>query len=90
LNDSFEALYQAIRRCWRFGQTQPVNVYMIASELEGAVVANLEAKEAAAERMAEAMAEHMADLTARSLRGLPIVEIIPHTKPMEIPSWMQQ
>ncbi len=45
LNDSFEQLFQAIRRCWRFGQRKPVNVYLIASELEGAVIANLEAKE---------------------------------------------
>jgi hypothetical protein len=53
LSDSYEQLYQAIRRCWRFGQTRPVNVYMIAAETEGAVVANLDAKEKAADYMLE-------------------------------------
>lgn len=56
LNDSFEQLYQAIRRCWRFGQKHQVNVFMIASELEGAVVKNLEEKEAAFDRMSDALA----------------------------------
>ena len=59
LNDSFEQVYQAIRRCWRFGQTRPVNVYMIASELEGAVVANILAKEAAFDAMGAALAAQL-------------------------------
>lgn len=59
LNDSFEQLYQAIRRCWRFGQKRQVNIYMIASELEGAVVRNLDEKEAKFERMADALAREV-------------------------------
>lgn len=69
LNDSFEQVFQAVRRFWRFGQTRPVSAHFIASELEGAVVANLRRKEADAERMAEAMVAHMADLSAADLRG---------------------
>ncbi len=69
LNDSFEQIYQAIRRFWRFGQTKPVNVHFIASELEGAVVANLKRKEMDAERMADAMIRHMADLSAAIIHG---------------------
>lgn len=69
LNDSFEQVFQAIRRFWRFGQTKPVTAHFIASELEGAVVANLRRKEADAERMADAMVAHMADLSAHDLRG---------------------
>ena len=54
LSDSYEQLYQAIRRCWRFGQNQPVDVHVITAEAEGAVVANIERKERqAAEMMAE-------------------------------------
>lgn len=34
LSDSYERFYQAVRRCWRFGQTQEVNVYIILSERE--------------------------------------------------------
>jgi hypothetical protein len=88
LNDSFEQLFQAIRRCWRFGQSQPVNAWLIASELEGAVVANLENKEREHERMAEAMAVHMRDLTARALRGGAAASVQPHTQPMSIPAWL--
>ena len=88
LNDSFEQLYQAIRRCWRFGQTNPVNVWMVASELEGAVIANLEEKERAAEAMADSMAEHMRDLNVRAVRGMSVADIPDHSKPMSIPAWM--
>jgi hypothetical protein len=88
LNDSFEQLFQAIRRCWRFGRTEPVNVYMVASELEGAVVANLEAKERDYEAMASAMAEHMRDLSIRSLRGAEVKQILPHSKQMSVPTWL--
>ncbi len=69
LNDSFEQIYQAIRRFWRFGQTRPVNVHFIASEIEGAVVANIKRKEADADRMAAAMVLHMADLSSQLVRG---------------------
>lgn len=69
LNDSFEQVFQAIRRFWRFGQEREVTAHFIASELEGAVVANLRRKEQDAERMADAMVSHMADLTAADLRG---------------------
>jgi hypothetical protein len=89
LNDSFEQLFQGVRRCWRFGQTRPVNVYLIASELEGAVVENLNAKERDYERMCDAMAEHMRDLTCEAVRGshheAPIYQPS-HT--MELPGWL--
>lgn len=88
LNNSFEQLYQATRRCWRFGQTKPVDVYMIAAETEGAVVANLEAKEQAADYMLAQMAEHMKDLTRRSLKGTPARSHVQHKKMMEVPSWL--
>ena len=55
VTDSFEAYYQAVRREWRFGQTKPVHVNVFASNLEGAVVANLKRKEREAQAMADAM-----------------------------------
>lgn len=58
LSDSYEAYYQAIRRCWRFGQKQQVNAHIIVSDMEGAVVQNIMRKERDAERMAEGMIEH--------------------------------
>lgn len=89
LNDSFEQLFQTIRRCWRFGQTRTVNVYLIASELEGAVVENLNAKERDYDRMCDAMAVHMLDLTRRNLRGEQDSKTAdrPHVQ-MEIPTWL--
>ena len=90
LNDSFEQVYQAVRRFWRFGQTKPVNAHFIAAETEGAVVANLRRKEADADRMASAMVRHMADLSAANVRGMTRdrPDYFP-TMPMQIPSWME-
>lgn len=69
LNDSWEQVYQSIRRCWRFGQTKPVNVHFIASELEGAVIANIMRKDAQAQRMAAEMVRHTASLTRAMING---------------------
>lgn len=48
---SFEQWYQAIRRCWRFGQKRSVTVDVIASEGEAGVVSNLQRKAHAADEM---------------------------------------
>jgi hypothetical protein len=90
LNDSFEQVFQAVRRFWRFGQTQPVNAHFIAAETEGAVVANLKRKEADAERMMAAMVLHMADLSSEAVRGT--ARDRPDYDPqvrMELPAWLE-
>lgn len=70
LNDSFEQVYQAIRRFWRFGQEYPVNVHFIAADAEGEVLENIKRKEAQADEMADQMVRHMADLTSTQLKGV--------------------
>ncbi len=67
LNDSFEGMYQAIRRCYRFGQQHPVDVYIILSSQEGEVLKNIKRKEADAVAMQKALVEHMAVLTRKQL-----------------------
>jgi DNA modification methylase len=57
LGDSFEAYYQAIRRCYRFGQTKPVAVHIIVSEAETGIVRNVQRKEKDATAMAEGLLE---------------------------------
>lgn len=59
LSDSWEQLYQATRRCWRFGQIHPVDAYVITSDAEGAVVRNIERKEAQATAMFDGIIEEM-------------------------------
>lgn len=70
LSDSYEAFYQAIRRCWRFGQEYPVDCKVITSDIEGAVVKNIQRKEEDAKRMAEMMVENMHEINAENIRGI--------------------
>lgn len=55
LSDSYEQFYQAIRRCWRFGQTKPVDCYVVTASNEGAVTENIKRKERDAQKLAEGM-----------------------------------
>lgn len=90
LNDSFEQFYQAVRRFWRFGQTKSVTCHIIASELEGATVANIKRKETDADRMAASMVMHMADLSSKAIRGM--VRDTPAynpTVPVKLPSFLE-
>lgn len=68
LSHSYEAFYQAIRRCWRFGQTQDVQAHVIYDWAEGAVVDNLRRKEEEARRMADAMVAVMRNTSMHDLQ----------------------
>jgi DNA modification methylase len=61
LNDSYEQYYQCVRRCWRFGQTRPVEVHVIITEPETAVLKNVLDKEREAERMGKKLLSHVAE-----------------------------
>jgi len=61
LSDSWESFYQAVRRCWRFGQTRDVNAHVVVADTEGAVVANIQRKEAQAAEMMANMVKHMGE-----------------------------
>lgn len=59
LSDSFESMYQAERRCWRFGQQSAVDVHIYVSDRDAGVIRNIERKRLQAEEMAEQMMEAM-------------------------------
>jgi hypothetical protein len=91
VSHSFEQFYQAVRRCWRFGQKRPVKVHVITSEAEGAVVASLKRKESDARRLGDEMVKHMADITRASIRGA-VREATPYEPRIEmrVPHWLQE
>jgi DNA modification methylase len=57
LDDSWESYYQAIRRCYRFGQQSPVNVYVVLGDVEEEVMTNINRKEEQANIMANRLIE---------------------------------
>lgn len=67
---SYERTYQAVRRCWRFGQKREVTVHMVRSDLESAIVENYRRKEHDAEKMAIEMTAHVGAAVRAEVRGL--------------------
>jgi DNA modification methylase len=59
MSNSFELTYQSIRRCYRFGQTQPVNVYFAVTDSCGAIVQNMERKAQQFDEMLSQLIRHM-------------------------------
>lgn len=69
LDDSFEKFYQAVRRCYRFGQKRNVQVHIFTAENEGQILANIKRKEVQHHEMSENMIEHMKDIMNNELAG---------------------
>ncbi|MEJ7783397.1 MAG: DEAD/DEAH box helicase [Solirubrobacteraceae bacterium] len=59
LGDSYESYYQSIRRCWRFGQTEPVDVRIVVSAIEQQIVNNVVRKEREATAWTDALMRAM-------------------------------
>lgn len=90
LSDSFEAYYQAVRRCWRFGQQNPVDVHIVVSDAEGAVKANIERKQASAQHMTAEMVKYTKSILQSDVRGTvrQTENYIP-TEEMILPEWLK-
>lgn len=88
LNDSWESLYQAIRRLWRFGQINPVDVHIVIEEREGSVLANIKRKDDQAKKMMNVMSKYTNEITKQMLsQKRNTTEYNPKLK-MEIPKWV--
>lgn len=80
---SFEQYYQAVRRCWRFGQTRPVKVDIVTTEGERGVTRNLRRKAEQADAMFDRLVAEMG-------RAMHVERVNNMTKQMELPSWLLQ
>lgn len=89
LSDSFESMYQAVRRCYRFGQKKKVNVHIVISEKEGNVLDNINRKEANAKKMLNRMISCMSALSKAEINNTTkqSIEYKP-IKSMEVPGWL--
>lgn len=63
---SYETWYQAVRRCWRFGQKHPVKVHLIVAEGEAEIGRVIDRKAGDHAKMKVAMREAMRRATSRS------------------------
>ena len=78
---SFESYYQAVRRCWRFGQTKPVVVDIVTTETGIAIQRSLQRKARQADVMFTQLVHHMNDAMVIAKRD-------DFNTKMEIPKWL--
>jgi hypothetical protein len=78
---SYEQYYQSMRRCWRFGQRNAVNVDIITTEGQSNVLQNLERKSEQAQQMFERLVQMMWQELKIEKRKEP-------TKKVKVASWL--
>ena len=78
---SFEQYYQAVRRCWRFGQKRAVKVDIVTTEGERGVMRNLQRKSDQADAM-------FSRLVAEMNNALAIERANNMNTQVEVPSWL--
>jgi hypothetical protein len=78
---SYEQYYQSVRRCWRFGQKNPVRLDVVATEGEIRVIRNMKRKADQAGIMFAKLVEHMNRATRVNRDNK-------YTKEMRIPQWL--
>ena len=78
---SYEQYYQAVRRCWRFGQERPVTVDIVATEGEVEIQKNLQRKADQAAQMFSELVKHMTD-------AVTVNRLSTYEQRVEVPSWL--
>lgn len=90
LGDSYQTYYQAIRRCWRFGQTRPVHVWIVLSDLEQTIRENVLRKEREAESMSRELIANVASYERQEVAGEASErDAYEPTRDMTLPSWLR-
>lgn len=88
LTFSFESYFQSIRRCWRFGQPNEVDVHIIIAETETAMQSSLARKENDHAAMRSGMAEAMRERTLEEF-GLDHSDVAYEPqKQIQLPEWI--
>lgn len=78
---SYEQYYQSVRRCWRFGQTKPVKVDIVATEGEARVMGNMKRKMEKANQMFESLIREMNNASR-------VERSNSYTKKVTVPTWL--
>jgi superfamily II DNA or RNA helicase len=89
LSFSFEQFYQAIRRCWRFGQTHPVTAHLVLADTEFTLESTIARKETDHKLMQAGMADAMRDGMREELFGEIRRDIYEGTKEICLPKWIK-
>ena len=90
LSDSFEQVFQATRRCYRFGQKNDVNVHIVISEAEGNVMKNQLRKEKQFITMINELVKHTKNTTLQELKAFNVDNIdYEPTMDMILPNFIQ-
>lgn len=89
LSDSYEKFYQAVRRCYRFGQTEEVNVYVILSNSELSVLNNIKRKQDQHERMSINMVSKTSEILKHEIHNTKrLTEKYIANELVKIPEWV--
>lgn len=78
---SYEQYYQAVRRCWRFGQKNTVTVNLVLTEGERKIMKNLQRKNIAAMKMFD-------NLVSEMNNSINIQKQTHLNKKEEVPTWL--
>ena len=84
VSHSYEQHYQAVRRAWRFGQTQPVDCHVVISDTEASIWSNVQRKATDHARMKQAMAKAMAGFQTTASKAAYV-----RTPTVTLPSFLQ-
>jgi hypothetical protein len=84
LSFSYESFYQAVRRCWRFGQSRPVSVHVACADTEESIWQIVSRK--AGDH--DAMKLEMTAAMARASHSVPEQAPYQPAKPLALPQWI--
>jgi superfamily II DNA or RNA helicase len=84
VSHSYEQHYQAVRRAWRFGQTDPVECHVVISDTEMPIWSNVQRKATDHARMKRAMAQAMAGFQQSSSKTA-----YTRTATVQLPAFLQ-
>ncbi len=90
LGDSYELYYQAIRRCYRYGQQRPVQAHIVLADAERVIAENVRTKERTAREttaglIAAIAAQNRRELFAGTSKG----DDYEPRRPLTVPGWLR-
>lgn len=91
LGYSYEGYYQALRRCYRFGQTRPVVAHVVLSEIERGIFDTILLKERQAAELSGGLLAEVRDYERAELfAGTTSADTYEPREALALPGWMER